>query len=232
MSTHSHQSSHRRNRRRQVAVATVIALTTAITATACTTAQATPQPTTRPIITTTASGAALEQLAALPVRIEDTGAHYNRTAWGDWSSTAGCSTREIVLKRDGRDVVSGAGCRVTAGRWFSGYDNITITAPAGVQIDHRVPVEEALRSGARTWTAGQRARFYNDIGNLVAVSAHANTSKGHRDPGVWRPPARESWCSYATAYITTKTTYRLSVDARERDGLAAMLTTCPTGGVR
>lgn len=213
-------------------VAALATLTITITTTATGAAADPSTTTTAAAITVTAPMAAREQLAALPIRVEDTGAHYNRTAWGGWKTTGGCDTREAVLKRDGRDVVIGAGCRVTAGRWVSPYDGTAITTPAGVQIDHRVPVKEALRSGARTWTAGQRARFYNDLANLVAVSAHANTSKGDRDPGAWRPPARESWCGYATAYITTKTTYRLAVDARERDGLAAMLTTCGAGSAR
>lgn len=177
-----------------------------------------------------AGGTARAQLAALTVRVEDTGAHYNRGDWGGWTTSRGCTTREAVLIRDGQNVRTGAGCRVTAGRWVSTYDDTTITDPGAVQIDHRVPVKEAQRSGARSWTREQRARFYNDPNNLAAVSAHANTSKGDRDPGRWRPPARESWCGYATAYVAIKSTYRLTVDDRERAGLTAMLATC--GGAR
>lgn len=193
----------------------------------------------QPVRTSAAPSAtsATAALADLPVRVEDTGAHYNRDQWGDWTTGRdGCTTRETVLRRDGHDVTTSATrrdrCRVTGGTWTSTYDDATISTPGGVQIDHRVPVKEAMRSGARGWTAQQRAAFYNDPSNLVAVSARANTSKGDRDPGRWRPSARESWCGYAAAYIATKTRYRLSVDPAERDGLAAMLRTCPVGAQR
>jgi hypothetical protein len=170
---------------------------------------------------------ALDTLAGLPVRVEDTGAHYNRTEWGGWSTQDGCDTRESVLQGQGSEVSTGRGCRVIAGRWVSPYDGLRLRVPAEVQIDHRVSVKEAVRSGARGWDRAQRQRFYNDPANLVAVSAHANTSKGDRDPGTWRPSNRDTWCGYATAYITTKTTYHLAVDQREHDALASMLRTCP-----
>lgn len=169
---------------------------------------------------------ALEVLDALPVRPEDTGAHYDRDTWGDWTTRRGCTTREQILIRDGDPVVRDTGCRVAAGTWTSPYDGLRVTDPAGVQVDHRVPVREALRSGARDWTRQERARFYNDPANLAAVSAHANTSKGDGDPGRWRPPDQRAWCGYAVAYLTTKHTYHLSVDQAEHDGLAAMLATC------
>ncbi|SMD14178.1 HNH endonuclease family protein [Kibdelosporangium aridum] len=168
-----------------------------------------------------------QALAALPVRDEDTGAHYNRDDWGDWTSPGRtCSTRVVILQQQGRDVSLGKGCRVRSGTWTSPYDGLVLTDPNQVQIDHRVPVKEAVRSGARDWTPEQRHRFYNDPNNLIAVSAKSNTSKGDRDPGRWTPRKRDAWCDYATAYITTKTTYRLSIDTRERDGLATMLATC------
>ncbi len=176
------------------------------------------------------------QLDTLTVRAEDTGAHYRRADWGGWTRPAGaggCDTRARVLTRDAApgSIRRGPGCRITAGVWVSSYDRTRITDPRGAQIDHRVPVREAQRSGARGWTSGQRARFYNDPANLITVSAHANTSKGDDDPGRWRPPNRAAWCGCASAYITTKRTYRLTVDPAVRAGLVAMLNTCP-GGAR
>ena len=173
---------------------------------------------------------ARELLAALPVRVEDTGAHYDRDQWGDWTTgVGGCDTREIVLIRDGRDVERGPGCRVMGGIWISPYDGAHTTTPSRVQIDHRVPLAEAQRSGARHWSRAQRVAFYNDPANLVAVSARANTSKGDQDPGQWRPTRRDAWCGYAAAYITTKHTWRLHIDPAEHAGLVAMLNTCPGG---
>jgi uncharacterized protein DUF1524 len=111
----------------------------------------------------------------------------------------------------------------------SPYSRAVITSPSLVQIDHRVPVKEAARSGTRTWTRAQRERFYNDPTNLVAVDAHANTAKGDRDPATWRPTNRADWCDYAAGYVHTKHTYRLTVDPAEHTALAAMLTTCAGG---
>jgi hypothetical protein len=175
--------------------------------------------------------AAVAQLAALPVRVEDTGAHYDREAWGEWVSTGGgCDTRELVLVEQGAGEARGGGCRPVCPEgqlcWTSPYDGARTGDPRALQVDHRVPLAEAQRSGARAWTAGQRRAFYNDRRNLVAVTARVNTSKGDRDPGAWRPPARAAWCGYATAYVATKTTYRLTVDQRERDALRQMLGAC------
>jgi hypothetical protein len=181
---------------------------------------------------TSATGEA--ELVELPVRDEDTGAHYRRQDWGGWSRHGGCDTRETVLRRDAApDTVHlGARCRVLAGRWDSPYDRTAITDPTQAQIDHRVPVKEANQSGARTWTHQQRVEFYNDPDNLITVSAHANTSNGDRDPATWRPANRVDWCGYAVAYIHTKHTYQLSVDPAERAALGSMLGYCRAGGDR
>jgi hypothetical protein len=93
-------------------------------------------------------GGARELLAALPVRVEDTGAHYDRDDWGDWTTRKGCTTREQILIRDGHNVTAGAGCQITTGRWDSPYDGQTTTTTRAVQIDHRVPPAEAVRHGA------------------------------------------------------------------------------------
>jgi hypothetical protein len=180
-----------------------------------------------------ADGEARALLDTLPVRVEDTGAHYRRADWGDWAHPAhgGCDTRARILIRDAQPdtMRRGAGCRITAGTWTSSYDGVRVTDPTGVQIDHRVPLREAARSGARGWSATRRAHFYNDTTNLIAVSARSNEGKGDSDPGRWRPPNHAAWCAYATAYITTKYTYGLTVDPAERAALAAMLATCPAG---
>lgn len=172
-------------------------------------------------------------LAALPVAPEDTTAPYDREAWGDWASHGrGCDTRELVLADQGTGMVPGTACRPVCPAtgpacWHSPYDGAALRDPARVHIDHRVPLAEAVRSGAAEWTREQRERFYNDPTNLVAASARSNTSKGDDDPARWRPADRAVWCGYATAYVSTKATYRLSVDHAERDALAAMLATCP-----
>ena len=180
------------------------------------------------------SAATTAALAVLPVRVEDTGAHYDRDLWGDWTTGRdGCTTRESVLRRDGRDVATAAPAGSLPGhRWRvdqplrrGGHDRArpgcrSITGCRSRKPCAPVPAGGARRSGRRstttppTWSRSPPA---------------SNTSKGDRDPGRWRPPARGSWCDYATAYVATKRTYRLAVDPAERDALAAMLRTCPGG---
>jgi len=170
-------------------------------------------------------------------RIEDTGAHYDRADWGRWSQHNGCNTRELLLQqtaRPGSPYVAGKGCQPVCrdtgtACWVSRYDGAELVDPETVQVDHVVPLREATRSGARSWTDEQRTAFYNDPANLWAVSASSNASKGDSDPAWWRPPDRSVWCDYASTYAAVKTTYRLTVDTAERDALAAMLATCPGG---
>ena len=174
------------------------------------------------------------ELSTLDVADPDTSAGYRRADWGPWTRHHGCTTRAVVLARDAvpGTLVLGPGCRVFGGEWLSPYDRHLITDPAGVQIDHRVPVAEAAMTGGGDWTRAERVAFYNDPANLVAVTGAANDAKGDQDPGTWRPANRGDWCDYATGYITTKDTYQLSVNATERAALAQMLDTCPAGGDR
>lgn len=174
-------------------------------------------------------------LAALTVAPEDPAAHYARADWGTWTQHGrGCDTRENVLAAQGRGVIVDLACRPGCPAalppcWTSPYDDVTTGDPATLQIDHLVPLAEAAHSGAAGWTAAQRHGYYNDPANLVAVTAHANTSKGDRDPGEWKPPARDSWCAYATGWTTVKARYGLTADQAEMDALGVMLATCPAG---
>jgi len=63
-----------------------------------------------------------------------------------------CNTREVVLKRDGTDVVQGSDCSAQSGTWFSEYDGETWTSASDLQIDHLVPLKEAWVSGAASWS--------------------------------------------------------------------------------
>lgn len=178
-----------------------------------------------------AGGAALGQL---PMSPEDTAAPYRRADWGDWvyDPQSKCNTRELVLRRDGAGVTVDGQCRSTcpeaaAPCWTSSYDGAAVRAAAQLEIDHVVALAEANRSGAGAWPADKRAAFYNDLDNLVAVSSRSNESKSDRDPGTWRPTHQASWCRLASTVVLVKARYGLSVDTAERDGLAAMLATCP-----
>ncbi|MCG8914397.1 HNH endonuclease family protein [Actinokineospora sp. PR83] len=173
--------------------------------------------------------ALMAQLGA--AKPEDTGAHYNRDDWGDWAydPKSKCNTREQVLARDGQGVAVDSQCRPTCPTtacWTSRYDGVQAKDAADLQIDHIVPIAEANRSGARGWSAEQRNAYYNDMTNLVAVSAKSNGQKSDSDPAEWRPVDAYS-CEYATAYTTIKVKYHLTADDREIAALNAMLNTCP-----
>ncbi|MEE1808064.1 GmrSD restriction endonuclease domain-containing protein [Streptomyces sp. BE133] len=64
-------------------------------------------------------------------------------------------------------------------------------------IDHIIPLKEAWRSGASSWTTPQRQTLANDLtdSQFIAVSAGSNHSMGDKDPGNWRPPLASRWCT-------------------------------------
>lgn len=171
------------------------------------------------------------ELDALAVAPETANVAYDRQAWGGWSSRPGeCSTRVVILKRDGHDWQVDR-CKLScpiAACWTSTYDGVVTALPSKLQIDHLVPVHEAVQSGAAAWDMNERVQFYNDEINLTAVSVHANESKGDRDPGEWLPTNVDYRCAYVQRYVDVKYRYRLTVDVRERDALIRVLDTCTT----
>jgi hypothetical protein len=125
-----------------------------------------------------------------------------------------CNVRDEVLSADGTKVKT-SGCNVVAGTWFSTYDGKILDAPAKVEIDHLVPLANAWRSGAVTWTDARREDFANDLDRpeLVAVSTAANRAKGDQDPSSWRPQRTGAWCDYASDWIAVKAHWKLTVTA-------------------
>jgi hypothetical protein len=184
---------------------------------------------------TVAPGPLTDQLAALQIAPEDTGAHYDRDDWlPQWARTGQCSTRETVLRQQGQGVVVGANCAPTAGQWVSAYDGVTVTDPSKLDIDHVVPLAEVVRSGPivdgrrqrpGSWPAEQRHAYANDVEGLIAVTASSNRSKGDDDPARWMP--NQDHCGYIASWLHMKTKYTLSVDQTEHDAIAAVINTCP-----
>ncbi|MFC7740937.1 HNH endonuclease family protein [Nocardiopsis composta] len=119
-------------------------------------------------------------------------------------------------------------CRAVAGSWFSEFDGVTADDPADIQIDHMVPLKEAWRSGADSWSSAKRTSFANNVEGplLWAVSGSSNQSKGDKDPAEWLPPRTESHCDYAKAWINSKHRYDLAVDDAEKGALEGMLNGC------
>lgn len=125
------------------------------------------------------------ELNSLTVQAEGSMTGYSRDKFPHWITISGsCNTRETVLKRDGTNVVVNSDCYPTSGSWWSHYDGITAYAASDIDIDHVVPLAEAWRSGASSWTTSRRQAFANDLDGpqLIAVTDDVNSAKGDRDP--------------------------------------------------
>ncbi|PNB77273.1 hypothetical protein C1X30_29370, partial [Pseudomonas sp. FW305-BF6] len=163
---------------------------------------------------------AQSQLNSLTVKSEGSMTGYSRDVFPHWiSQGSGCDTRQVVLKRDA-DYYSG-NCPVTSGKWYSYYDGITLYSPSEIDIDHVVPLAEAWRSGASSWTTEKRQNFANDLNGpqLIAVSASSNRSKGDQDPSSWQPTRTGARCAYAKMWINTKYRWGLHLQSSEKSAL-------------
>ncbi|MGA4731851.1 HNH endonuclease family protein [Micromonospora taraxaci] len=172
---------------------------------------------------------AQSQLNALTVATQGSTSGYSRDLFPHWITVSGsCNTREQVLKRDGTSVVVDSSCAATSGRWYSPYDGATWTAASDVDIDHVVPLAEAWRSGANSWTTSRRQSFANDLSRpqLIAVTDNVNQSKGDQDPSTWQPPLSSYRCTYSKMWITVKYTWSLTLQSSEKSALQSMLNTC------
>ncbi|MFE9400775.1 HNH endonuclease family protein [Streptomyces sp. NPDC006530] len=168
-------------------------------------------------------------LGELTVRAEGSLTGYSRDKFPHWITQSGaCNTREVVLKRDGTNVTTDSSCAATSGSWYSEYDGATWPAAADVDIDHIVPLAEAWRSGANTWTTPQRQGFANDLTRpqLIAVTDNVNQAKGDKDPAKWLPSLTSYRCTYARMWVDVKHYYSLTVDSAEKSALQGILNGC------
>ncbi|WP_434100801.1 HNH endonuclease family protein [Streptomyces pharetrae] len=164
---------------------------------------------------------------------EESRAGYQRSSFRHWvdADKDGCSTRnEVLLEEAFLAPEQTASCRLTDGEWYSAYDNLYISSPGGLDIDHLVPLAEAWDSGASQWTPAEREAYANDLGDarsLIAVSARSNRSKADQDPAEWLPPYAPYHCQYLTDWVATKMRWQLAVDDHERDTLTNATADCP-----
>ncbi|MGW5927678.1 HNH endonuclease family protein [Streptomyces anulatus] len=168
-------------------------------------------------------------LGQLTVGAEGSSSGYSRDRFPHWITQSGaCNTREVVLKRDGTNVQQDSSCAAVSGSWFSPYDGATWSAASDVDIDHMVPLAEAWRSGASSWTTAQRQSFANDLTRpqLIAVTDNVNQSKGDQDPAEWMPPTSSYKCTYVRAWVHVKKHYNLTVDSAEKSALQSALNGC------
>ena len=196
----------------------VVGLTVGLSAVASATPPAIPDATT-----------ARSELAQLRVAPDGSMSGYSRDKFPHWITISGaCNTRETVLKRDGTSVVTDSSCAATSGRWFSPYDGATWSQASDVDIDHIVPLADAWRTGASSWTTSRRQSFANDLSGpqLIAVTDNVNQAKGDQTPATWKPPLTSYWCTYAKMWTHTKFRYTLTINSAEKSALTTMLNRC------
>ncbi|MBL7257665.1 HNH endonuclease family protein [Paractinoplanes lichenicola] len=169
---------------------------------------------------------AQSQLNSLTVAAQGSSSGYSRDLFPHWITISGaCNTRETVLKRDGSNVVTSSACAATSGSWYSPYDGATWSAASDVDIDHVVPLAEAWRSGASSWTTAKRQSFANDLTRpqLIAVTDNVNQSKGDQDPSTWQPSRTAYRCTYARMWIGVKYYWNLTLQSSEKTALQSAL---------
>jgi len=172
---------------------------------------------------------ARSELAALRVATDGSSSGYSRDKFPHWNTVSGaCNTRETVLKRDGSGVVTDSSCAATSGSWYSPYDGATWSAAADVDIDHVIPLSNAWKTGAASWTTTRRSQFANDLTNpqLIAVTDNVNQSKGDQTPATWKPSRTAYWCTYSKMWIHVKYRYTLTINSAEKSALTTMLGYC------
>ncbi len=172
---------------------------------------------------------AAKLLAKLKVAPERRAWSYDRSDWDHWVIKKGsCDTRETVLAEESRrKVTKRKDCSVVSGRWVNEYTGRTVTSPRTLDIDHRVPLAEAWRSGGYRWNAAKRRGFANDIGyrhSLVAVGRYINRKKSDQDPADWQPQVGK--CRYVARWIAVKYRWSLTVDPVEKRALVHRLGVC------
>lgn len=182
------------------------------------------------------SGETVELLTlvlALRVEEEQESDSYDRDRFRHWVNVEDkCSAREFVLREESTSKVSYSDkgeCVISAGLWLSLYDNIELTDPSKVDIDHMVPLKEAWESGAHSWNESKRRSYANDIGDersLIAVSAGSNRSKSDRDPKDWMPTAKSYTCQYISDWAAVKYRWDLTVDKAEKASIIKSAEKC------
>lgn len=178
----------------------------------------------------TTAVSALNELA-VKGRASKTG--YSRTQFGDgWTNTGGCDTRNMILARDLKNVVTNDECQVESGILNDPYTGETIRFERGpsssdVQIDHVVALNDAWQKGAQQLSYEKRVELANDPLELLAVEGSANQQKSDSDAATWLPPNKAFRCQYVARQIAVKKKYGLWVTIAEKDAISRVLASCP-----
>ncbi|MEQ8396461.1 HNH endonuclease [Thalassobaculum sp.] len=147
---------------------------------------------------------------------------FDRSLYRHWVDADGdCQdTRTEVLIQESLEPVglSADGCTVARGRWYDPYTDQSFTEPRDLDVDHRIPLAEAHRSGADRWDPARRQAFANDLSHpdtLIGVDRSANRSKADGDPLSWLPSAWGYRCRYVERWRETKQRWGLGEDLLE-----------------
>ena len=176
--------------------------------------------------------AALKALETIPVKGRASKSGYERAQFGDgWSTVLGCSTRNIILNRDLRDVVLDEECKVLSGVLDDPYTGEELRFSSehsgAIQIDHVVALSDAWQKGAQKLTKERRIQLANDPLELLAVDGPANQQKGDGDAATWLPANKPYRCAYVARQIAVKAKYALWVTVAEKDAMVRVLSSCP-----
>ena len=160
---------------------------------------------------------------------------YSRQNWYHWADEdSDCqSTRSEVLIRDSHEPVifkTPKNCIPKFGLWICPYTTYQYREPSRLDIDHVVPLFNAFKSGAASWSKEKKRLFANDMDNLIAVNARSNRQKGAKGPSEWRPDNVELWKAYAFKWIRIKERYGLTYTQAELNALFLMFSGEPLVG--
>ena len=182
--------------------------------------------------TTSAASVALKSLT-IKGRAPKTA--YSRAQFGaGWTTTGGCDTRNVILRRDLTGISPDKGCIVISGSLADPYTGRTIrflrgaSTSSDVQIDHVVALSNAWQTGAQQLSQDRRIELANDSLELLAVDGPTNIQKSDGDAATWLPPNKAYRCQYVARQIAVKLKYQLWLTAAESETMATTLQTCPS----
>lgn len=173
----------------------------------------------------------IRELEKLPVRDEHVEG-YRRAHFGFYKDVDhdNCDTREEVYVAEAMDLMMNTrNCNIQSGKWFSPFDGKSSTNRADLDVVHLVSLKETWESGAWEWTDPQRNAYLNDLAHpetLLVVTEASHTARKDEDPGQWVPSNDTYLCDYLKGWVYLKTLYKLSVDAGEREAIAAASLHC------
>ena len=154
---------------------------------------------------------------------------FERSTYGIWVDLdRDCqNTRQEILIRDSLiEPIMGSKCKVNFGKWQDPYSDAVFISPAGIDIDHIIPLNYADRNGAKDWSPRRKVEFGNDPENLIAASASQNRSKGDKGPSKWMPKNKAYHCQYAKSWTKLAEKYRIKLEFLDRAKLKSITAKC------